>query len=87
MIKRTRVLDRFGREIEDGEGRIVVPDGARVSVGMQFMDARAGASAPPPGKYFKRDNCGRVYGIGDVAGELRRVGAAEDYGQRLAKRP
>lgn len=46
MIKRTRVLDRFGREVEDADedGRIVVPDGGVVSVGMMFMDhADAGA--------------------------------------------
>lgn len=46
MIKRTRMLDRLGREIEDEDedGRVVCPDGGVVSVGMMFMDhADAGA--------------------------------------------
>ena len=80
-----QVIDAAGRTLtlEDDEP---CPPGCTLRVSAMFMDARAGAS-PPAGKYFMRDNCGRVAGICDIAGELRRVGAAEDYGQRLAKRP
>jgi hypothetical protein len=42
VIKRTRVLDRYGREVEDEDenGRIIVPDGGVCHVEMQFLDGR-----------------------------------------------
>jgi hypothetical protein len=77
--RRSWVVDAEGNEIELEDGQ-PVPPGCTVHV--HFMDARAGV--PPSGKYYLYDGAGRIAGLSDVQSELRRVGAAQDYGQRLA---
>lgn len=76
MIKRrTRVLDRFGREVEDEDedGRVICPDGGMVSVGMMFMDARNGSYVDKARDAYERycDQLSSAHKRKDAASKLR----------------
>jgi hypothetical protein len=86
MIKLIRHYDVNGDLIEDDDDRDlkdrVLKHGEVARIPLQLMDGKS--AAPPAGAYYTVDGCGRVCGVGDIAAELRRQAAYEDYCVRLA---
>jgi hypothetical protein len=77
-IRLIKHFDANNNEIPEDERDRVVGDREHITVPLTMID-----SAGRDGTYALRDGHGRVCGVGDVQAELRRIGAAEDYKQRI----